>query len=217
MSERTYLLKRRAMFRGSSKPLPPGRPFREPGLGPPLYEWHDTLDEDHDRRYNNKNLRVHALNLLDAAEKVANHIYETARSTAQRQIVDLIRDQLAPGQTVVVDLTDFDFSSENYNTIAIGRPGAPTIRATNPKPDARILTITSPSKSNGTNPETTTFLVPSSTGNTIITMPPNPSSPAEARPGRGEMDHYFERWKKDSGLIDLDFNEYEKRTREPTV
>ncbi len=151
---------------------------------------------------------------IDAAER----FIEVQRSKAMKGVRDTIQEQLQLGEEIRVFVRNLDPLEGTFDDVSVG----------DPKPDAFVRENTNYidvcgggpcGPQSGRLPERKDFTVPTTRGPQTVRLggsqpaakpakPPEPKkrSPAEARPGRGEFKDWVDRWNRDPGLIDRDFD-----------
>ena len=147
----------------------------------------------------------------------AQRYYEGQLAKAIRGVRDAIQEQLQPGEEIRVYVGDFDVWEGTFDEVVLGDPRQDEIHSPNLEPMRVCGGGCGPQP--GRLPERKDFTVPTTQGpQTIRLGRPQPASkpakppetkkrsPAESRPGRGEFKDWVDRWNRDPGLIDHDFD-----------
>ncbi|HSK77045.1 MAG TPA: hypothetical protein VLQ45_11345, partial [Thermoanaerobaculia bacterium] len=146
------------------------------------------------------------------------------RARAQKGVRDAIQQQLQPGEEVEVIVNNLDVLEGQYETVNVFDPTQKGYQPLNPE-TLRVCGGGPCGPQPGRLPERKEFTVPTTRGPQKVWLgsrppaaqpakpakpakPPEPKkrSPAESRPGRGEFKDWVDRWNRDPGLIDHDFD-----------
>jgi hypothetical protein len=195
-----YLHRRQNLYKRTvAAGLPSGRPWTPPGRSLPNTV-EDTLDDLNPERFSRRDNGTRGMNVLGLVEDVAQFGAELRRQQALGRVLDAVKDQLAPGQTVDVFMSDLDVISGTFKNVSVGRANSLNIVG----PDTTVRTVTSMKP--GTSPENQNFMLPSSSGTQLAKLPN--ATPGDARPGGGDLRDYADRWNSDPGTFDLDMDRY---------
>jgi hypothetical protein len=158
------------------------------------------------------------MGLLGLAIDAAERFVEVQRAKATKGVRDAIQEQLQPGEEVQVVVNNLDVLEAQFDEVGVFDPRQPGIQSTEAE-TMRVCGGGACGPQPGRLPESKEFTVPTTRGPQPVWLgrpraPAKPAkppetkkrSPAESRPGRGELRDWTDRWNRDPGLIDHDFD-----------